>query len=217
MPFQGRVRECVNLVAAGHRLLDIGCSSGWLAQFVMAKGFTNYVGIDRVIVGSERAGPGTQFVAGSVFVLPFADESFDAACLFDVIEHLPKGSELRALREVRRILSDGGRLYFSTPHASALHTPLDPVWLLGHRHYRRSTIRRLLASAGFEIDKLFVAGGVAESLDHMRLLMYKHLLQRPLPRLAVANRLIERSHGKDQPFGMTLFAIATRQRDHAPK
>jgi SAM-dependent methyltransferase len=210
VPLRGRVRECADLVTAGHRLLDIGCSSGWLAPHVLLKGFASYVGIDRVIVGSERTRLGTSFVAGSVFTLPFGDESFDAVCLFDVIEHLPRGSENRALNEVRRVLAKGGRLYFSTPHASPVHTPLDPVWLLGHRHYRRATIRRLLVSAGFSVDKLFVAGGVIEGLDHIRLLVYKHLLRRPLPPIELADTLIERSHSGDRLLGMTLFAVASR-------
>jgi len=209
VPLRGRVEECANLVAAGDRLLDIGCSSGWLAPHVLSKGFTSYVGIDRVIVGSEKSRAGTHFTAGSVFALPFGDSSFDAACLFDVIEHLPRGSEIRALSEVHRVLSKGGHLYFSTPHASPLHTPLDPVWVMGHRHYRRATIRRLLTSAGFSVEKLFVAGGAVEGLDHIRLLIYKHFLRRPLPRIELFDKLIDRSHAGDRLLGMTIFAIAS--------
>src|SRR6267143_2018076 len=144
VPLQGRVKECTNLIEPGSRLLDIGCSSGWLSRWVMSKGFNSYVGLDRVIVGSDRSRVDSRFVEGSVFNLPFSDESFDAVCLFDVIEHLPRGTERKAMDQVRRVLCDEGKLYFSTPHASPLHTPLDPAWFLGHRHYRRSTVRRLL-------------------------------------------------------------------------
>jgi SAM-dependent methyltransferase len=151
-----------------------------------------------------------QLVEASIFNLPFAAGSFDAACLFDVIEHLPRASEERALREVWRVLRAGGRLYFSTPHASPIHAPLDPVWSLGHRHYRRATIQGLLRSCGFTVDRMFVAGGVVECLDHIRLLMYKHLLHRPHPKIKLINQLIERSHGKDRRLGMTLFAVASR-------
>jgi SAM-dependent methyltransferase len=209
VPLQGRVRECVNLVAPGHRLLDIGCSSGWLAPHVLSKGFQTYVGTDRAIIGSDRAGVGAYFVASSIFALPFDNASFDAACLFDVIEHLPRGTESQALHELRRVLRKGGHLYFSTPHASPVHTPLDPVWVLGHRHYRKATVRRLLLSAGFSVDRLFVAGGVTEGLDHIRLLTYKHLLRRPLPHMDWVTQLIERSHDKERAIGMTVFAVAT--------
>lgn len=206
----GRVKECANLIQPGRRLLDVGCSSGWLAPRVMNKGFQDYVGIDRVIVGSGQARGSTKFVEGSIFNLPFSDGSFDAACLFDVIEHIPRGSEELALREVGRVLGNGGRFYFSTPHASPIHTPLDPVWVLGHRHYRRATIQRLLRSAGFKIDRIFVAGGIVECLDHIRLLSYKHLLHRPLPASQFIANLVERSHGRDKLLGMTLFVVASR-------
>jgi SAM-dependent methyltransferase len=209
---KGRVQECASLIGPGDRLLDIGCSSGWLGPLVISKGFNAYVGIDRVIVGLERPGAGMTFVEGSVLNLPFGEKNFDAVSMFDVIEHLPKGEEGHALREAHRVLRPGGRLYFSTPHASALHTPLDPAWLLGHRHYRRSTIRSLLGTAGFTVDRLFVAGGLVECLDHIRLLVYKHVLHRPFRSIDAVNRLIERAHGSDRPLGMTVFAIASRSR-----
>ena len=206
----GRIKECADLVEPGDRLLDIGCSSGWLAPLVFLKGFRHYVGVDRTIVGGHPAARDLDFVEGSVFNLPFGGEGFDAVCLFDVIEHLPKGSEEIALREIRRVLETKGKLYFSTPHASPIHTPLDPVWYLGHRHYRRATIQRLLRSVGFTVDRMFVAGGTVECLDHIGLLVNKHLLRRPHPQIRWVNRLIERSHGRDKRLGMTLFAIASR-------
>ncbi len=207
----GRVKECANLIEPGHRLLDIGCSSGWLAPIVMSKGFQDYVGIDRVIVDSHQAKGTTKFVEGSIFNLPFSDGSFDAASFFDVIEHLPKGTEEKALREIWRVLEPAGKLYFSTPHASPIHTPMDPVWCLGHRHYRRATIQRLLCSVGFTLNRMFVAGGTVECLDHIALLLNKHLLHRPHPQIRLVNRLIERSHGHDRRLGMTLFAVASRR------
>lgn len=211
MPLQGRVKECLGLIEPGERLLDIGCSSGWLGPLVLSKGFSQYVGVDRVIVGAPQVAPiGVRFVEASVFDLPFDDQSFDAITLFDVIEHIPKKTESTALREIHRVLKISGKLYFSTPHASPLHTPLDPVWALGHRHYRRSTVRRLLELAGFSVDRIFVAGGVVEGLDHIRLLLYKHLLHRPHPPIASVASLIERSHGRNHRLGMTVFVVASR-------
>jgi len=177
----------------------------------MGKGFRDYVGVDRVIVGADRANIGTKFVEASVFNLPFLDSAFDSVCMFDVIEHLPRHSERAALAEVRRILQFGGKLYFSTPHASPFHTPLDPVWWFGHRHYRRATLRRLLMSEGFAIERVFVAGGALEGLEHIRHLVYKHALHRPQPPIAFIDRLVERAHGADHRFGMTLFVVAARR------
>ena len=209
---KGRIKECAGLVASTGRLLDIGCSSGWLAPIVLAKSVQQYVGIDRAVVGRTFLSEArVSFIEASVFDLPFPAGSFDAACLFDVVEHLPRGTEGMALREVSRVLKREGQLYFSTPHASPIHSPLDPVWLLGHRHYRRQSVRYWLQAAGFRVDRLFVAGGVAECLDHIRLLIYKHVLRQPLPSISFVDGLIERSHGGDHRLGMTIFAVASRQ------
>ena len=210
VPFEGRVKECAELIEPCDRLLDVGCSSGWLAPLVLGKAVRSYIGVDRVIVGADQAPEGAKFVEGSIFELPFESGSVDAATLFDVIEHLPRHSEARALLEVGRILRPGGKLYLSTPHASWVHTPLDPVWIFGHRHYRRATVRRVLENTGFTMERLFVAGGVVELLNHWRLLFYKHGLHRPLPVLKVVHDLIERSHGRDHAIGMTVFAIARK-------
>jgi SAM-dependent methyltransferase len=130
--------------------------------------------------------------------------------MFDVIEHLPRHRELEALREAHRVLKPGGYLYLSTPHASWLHTPVDPAWLFGHRHYRKSTITNLLSSSGFKVERLFVAGGLIEGLDHIRLLIYKHMFQLPSPPIGLISRLIDGSHGRDQRLGMTVFAVASK-------
>jgi SAM-dependent methyltransferase len=209
VPVEGRVKGCLSLVEPAERLLDIGCSSGWLAPLVTANGVRHYVGVDRQIVG-ESLDPRVSFVVGSALALPFDSGSFDAVCLFDVVEHLPRGTEPVCLSEAYRVLKPGGKLYFSTPHASFPHEFLDPVWYAGHRHYRRQTIQRLLVQAGFSIERLFVAGGLVEELNHLRLLAYKHLLRRTLPHVAWVSRLIDRSHEHARKRGMTVFAVARR-------
>jgi ubiquinone/menaquinone biosynthesis C-methylase UbiE len=120
VPFQGRVRECATLVEPATRLLDVGCPSGWLAPLVLGK-VSEYVCLERVLPAPPNASLQISFVSGSALKPPFKDQNFDAVCLFDVIEHLPKGSELTTLREAHRVLRPGGGLYVSTPHASMLH------------------------------------------------------------------------------------------------
>src|SRR5438045_203408 len=212
MRIAGRIRECANLIDEGERLPDVGCGAGWLAQVVLARGFREYVGVDRAPqVDAQQAPAGASFVEGSVFNLPFVEGSFDACCLFDVIEHVPRGREGEALTEVGRVLRPGGKLYFSTPHASAIHTPLDPTWwVLGHRHYRKAKVQKLLQSAGFSLDRMFVAGGLIECLDYIRLLFYMHALHRPMPDIRVVSELVEQSHGVEKSLGMTVFVVASR-------
>jgi SAM-dependent methyltransferase len=102
---------------------------------------------------------------------PLDDESFDAALMTEVIEHL-REYPARSLAEVRRIIRPGGRLYLTTPNAAYLvarvrllaggsvHTPLqDWIGGLPHaRHAREYTFREmdaLLAHAGFIVKDRF--------------------------------------------------------------
>jgi SAM-dependent methyltransferase len=208
----GRIKECANLVGAGDKLLDVGCGPGWLAQVALSRGYRRYVGVDRSLrVSADGVKPNYSFVEGSLFKLPFSDGLFDAVCLFDVIEHVPRHSEKQALEEIARVIRTDGKLYLSTPHASPLHTLLDPTWLaLRHRHYRRATIRLLLRSAGFRVERMFVAGGLVECLDYIRLLFYMHVLKSPMPSIDVVAKYIEQSHGSDHTLGMTVFVVASK-------
>jgi SAM-dependent methyltransferase len=208
VPLVGRVRQCVELIQPTGRLLDIGCSTGWLGPVARARGVAEYVGLD-LNVPYENAAPGVAFVQGSALRLPFEDAYFDAVCLFDVIEHLPRGTEVDALREARRVVRSKGTVYLSTPHASWIHTVLDPAWYLGHRHYRRSTVAAMVRDAEFQIGNLFVAGGILESLYYLQYLVYKHVLRRPTAPTRLWASLIERAHRRNHMLGMTIFMVAT--------
>lgn len=58
--------------------------------------------------------PRVRFVEGDATRLPFADASFDAVTMFDVIEHVP--DDAAAIAEALRVLRPGGYLLLSTPN-----------------------------------------------------------------------------------------------------
>jgi SAM-dependent methyltransferase len=53
------------------------------------------------------------FICGTATALPFADHSFDAVTLFDVIEHID--DDARAAAEVERVVKPGGYVLLTTP------------------------------------------------------------------------------------------------------
>lgn len=104
--------------------------------------------------------------------LPFKDASFDTCIFADVLEHIPQGEEMRILNEIARVLVTGGRLILTTPNDRFWFRVLDPAWwLLGHRHYRRSELLRLLHGAGFECDLIRTTGNPVREMAFL-LLMY---------------------------------------------
>jgi len=101
--------------------------------------------------------------------LPFRERTFSTVVFADVIEHLPRDSEIKALREIWRVLADKGRLIVSTPRRDGLWGFLflmsDPAfWILGHRHYTRQRLTRLFLDSGFEIEYFTTRGTLREAI-----------------------------------------------------
>jgi SAM-dependent methyltransferase len=127
------------------RVLDVGCGSAWLAGH-----FTDYTGIDasREAVEAARARGHEVTLADADDPLPFADASFDGVVLKDVLEHVREPVAL--VREVRRVLRPGGRVFASSPDAQRW------VWddYTHRRPFTRKAYRLLFRDQGFEVVEL---------------------------------------------------------------
>jgi len=103
-------------------VLDVGCANGGhtvraAARCARVVGFDYDVGQLKVACGAARARglANTHFFAWDVTMsFPFPDGTFDAALFLDVIEHLVP--RVAVLREIHRVLKDGGRLLVSGPN-----------------------------------------------------------------------------------------------------
>jgi SAM-dependent methyltransferase len=104
--------------AAGARVLDIGCGTGYgtaeLAQ--QAQTVTGIdVSDDALAYAREHYPiPNAKFFAASATAVPFSSASFDLITAFEVIEHLDNWHDL--LIEARRLLHPNGTLLVSTPN-----------------------------------------------------------------------------------------------------
>ena len=97
------------ILLRGRRVLEIGCGSGYLGEYVRALG-ASVVGCDIAFPSRE---PGVRFVQADGAALPFG-QRFDVVMSFDVLEHIPDSD--RHLREVRRVLRPGGYYVLQTPN-----------------------------------------------------------------------------------------------------
>ena len=103
----------------------------------------------------------TDIIADARDLSMFKDGSMDEVVFADVIEHILEKDVGVALKEIRRVLKKGGRLFLSTPNDTWLCKILDPVWWMsGHRHYCNQEINRLLLSAGFKEVVAFTCGKI---------------------------------------------------------
>jgi len=187
---------------AGMRLIDCGCGPGSvtvdLAQ-VVAPG--EALGVDLRAgalahgrtLARERGIANVAFQAASVYQLPYADGSFDAAFACALLQHL--ASPLAALKEIRRVLRPGGvigivdgssAITFRYP-TSPLLEAWDKLRVLEREHNTgRSSdalrLRALLREAGFARTQASAhmsteAGPPAGSFEETRQVARNHLIR----------------------------------------
>jgi len=97
-------------LAAGPRLLDVGCGSGHFGQLAHERG-ARVTGLDATpafVEAARRRVPAGHFGVGDMEALPFPDEAFDVVCGFNSFQYAADGRA--ALREARRVLTGTGQL-----------------------------------------------------------------------------------------------------------
>lgn len=113
----GRLKLAYDWIPEGtNTLLDAGCSYGYATRYFIRK--AEFVaGADpnpKLIEIAKRRYGGIDFRVCPIERTPFADASFDAVILADVLEHV--ADERQTLSEIYRILRPGGVLIVTVPH-----------------------------------------------------------------------------------------------------
>jgi SAM-dependent methyltransferase len=159
----------LQLLPAVGRLLDVGCACGLLLVAARQRGFT-VQGLEPSLWAADYACRqfGLPVWRGSLEEAPFQPGSFEAIVLADTIEHLndPRG----AVAAAHRWLVPGGHVLLLTPDFGSFVARLlgRHWWALLDDHYyyfTRPTLRRLLESEGFVVERI-AAFGRAFPLSH---------------------------------------------------
>lgn len=116
---------------AGQRILEVGCGSAPCARWLKANGaevtaFDISAGMLRhARENNARTGIQVPLVQASADQLPFADDSFDAACsAFGAVPFVANVQDV--FSEVARVLKPGGKWVFAVNHPMRWIFPDDP-------------------------------------------------------------------------------------------
>jgi len=185
------------------RILNIGCGYGWFELYALQKDAKEIIGTEvsdddlstaRKYINHSKV----KFIAADDGNLPLDDQDFDTITLWEVLEHIPRGTEARLFKEIYRVLKPGGVFYLSTPHRSFFSNISDPAWwLIGHRHYSNEQLTALLAHNDFKILDTKIKGGKWDLINNLNMYFSKWILRRsPILNSFFYNK-IDREYGRN--------------------
>ena len=183
-----QLRDLGMPLTAPWRVLDVGCGRGVLdAQLEAATSWTiDGVDLDPEAIAAAAPGRGTHTVRDLLAEPPDAGaDRYDAAILYDVLEHLEDPVALAAA--TRSSLKPGGLLLVNVPALPRYTSGYDRA--VGHlRRYDRPGLRATLESAGYRVQDMRFWGLALLPALALRKRMIARLENRPEAHEAIVAR-----------------------------
>lgn len=213
----------------GCRWIDLGCGPGGNLHLIDSLHPQEVVGIDvssdALAIAATEAHRARLVQADLNDRLPFSNDYFDVATIFNVLYHDWIRSEQSVVLETARVLKPGGLLLLTEPAFSWLRREMDEA-VMTRRRYTIPDLEALLYPAGFSLvyASYFTSFGVPLILGAKQLRKLRHsredaaamdmrqipaALNEALYTLATIELwFIER--GIRMPFGTTAICVARR-------
>jgi len=135
-------------------VLDIGCGLGSFLKILNIPNKEKF-GVesnDYAVQACQKDGLNVTKVE-NVYKLAFEDNYFDVVIMNEVIEHIEK--PLLILKEIYRVLKNGGNLVITTPNKNLLVKNLDPSHLSEMSY---SQLEKIVKKANLKIETHKVSG-----------------------------------------------------------
>ena len=157
-------------------ILDCACGRGFYLHMFRYVSRCRLVGLELewpiIQKAKHNVGhlPSIMLNNANIYALPYADNTFDAVILSEILEHVER--DVDGLREVFRVLKPGGIVAITVPNANypfwwdpinktletVFHThigsgPLAGIWANHVRLYTAEQLRSVVEAAGFTIEE----------------------------------------------------------------
>jgi SAM-dependent methyltransferase len=152
----GRYLARARLYCSGTSILEIGCGNGFMLQEALALGYQDVRGVEPSADAIASAAPSVRDRIVRDIMRPglFEDGEFDAACMFQVFDHLPEPGAL--LDQVRSALGVGGVLLCFNHNVESVSARVlgerSPIVDIEHCYlYSPATMSALIKLHGFDV------------------------------------------------------------------
>jgi SAM-dependent methyltransferase len=145
------------LIPAGADVLDLGCGAGipMTATLAVGRSLTG-VDISAAQIALARANvPSATFIQADLTTLGFPPGSFDAVVAFYSLTHVPRAEHAALFGRIRSWLRPGG-VFVASLGVEDSPDEIEADWLgvdMFFSHFSARVNRRLVAEAGFEIER----------------------------------------------------------------
>ncbi|EKD90097.1 MAG: methyltransferase type 11 [uncultured bacterium] len=135
------------------KILDAGCGSGGMTQKLTKFGHVTGIDINEKALKLAKQKKIDKVMKTDVCNLPFHDSSFDLVTSFDVIYHQGVIDDLKALKEMYRVLKPNGILLLRVPALESLRGSHDIAVKTRYR-YTAYELKHKMLLAGFNTRKI---------------------------------------------------------------
>ena len=159
------------------RILELGCGSGYLLQFLRGEGYDNLFGIDISEQQIEKARTrGLKVENADTFEFFSANKTkYDVVFALDFIEHFYKDELLDLFTGINNTMEKNGILIIHTPNGQGLFPGRNIYGDLTHLTiFSPNSLTQILKITGFDDIKFFETGPVSKNfVGFIRLVLWK--------------------------------------------